>query len=92
MCCFEDMGLDHCGECYEFPCRKYVAKLPGSHPDDARFEYRREAVDNLGRVQEVGAAMWLEEQDARWRCPDCGGRVVFWRYVCAECGREHAPK
>ncbi len=91
-CCHEDKDLDHCGQCDELPCRKYIAKLPGSHPDDARFGYRREAPDNLLRVEVVGVDAWLKEQDARWRCPDCHGRVVFWRYTCADCEREYFPE
>jgi DNA-directed RNA polymerase subunit RPC12/RpoP len=90
-CCLEARGLSHCAECDEFPCKEYVAKLHGSHPDDPRFAYRREAAGNLKRVQEVGADEWLREEDARWRCPDCGGRVVFWKYVCVDCGNEVPP-
>jgi hypothetical protein len=91
-CCFDQRGLDLCVECDEFPCRKYIAKLPGSHPDDPRFAYRREAIDNLGRVREVGPDVWLEEQASRWRCPGCGGRVAFYHYTCIECGNQVFPR
>ncbi len=90
-CCFEERGLDLCVECDEFPCGKHTSKLSSSHPEDPRFGYRRETVHNLRRVQEVGVGAWLEEQDARWRCPECGGRVVFYRYTCEDCGNEAFP-
>jgi hypothetical protein len=92
VCCFEERDLDLCVDCDEFPCIKYIQKLPGSHPDDPRFAYRREAPENLKRVQAVGLDPWLEEQDAHWRCPGCGGRVLFWRYTCTGCGAPVAPE
>jgi rubredoxin len=88
----DEKDLDLCVECNEFPCSKYVSKLPGSHPDDPRFAYRGEAVENLRRVQEVGFDTWLEEQDARWRCPECGGKVTFYHYKCIECGHISFPE
>jgi len=90
-CCLDERGLDLCVECDEFPCRKHNSKLSGSHPDDPRFAYRRETVANLRCIQEVGFEAWLGEQDARWKCPECGGRVVFYHYTCVECGRIVPP-
>ena len=90
-CCFEGKGLDLCVECDEFPCQKHHAKLSGSHPEDPRFAYRRESIPNLHRVQKVGFEVWLGEQAARWKCPDCGGRVAFYHYTCMECGLEVFP-
>lgn len=81
-----------CIECPEFPCQKHKAKLSASHPEDPRFAYRRETVPNLERVQEVGVDVWMGEQDIRWRCPECNGRVAFYHYACMECGHEVFPQ
>jgi predicted RNA-binding Zn-ribbon protein involved in translation (DUF1610 family) len=90
-CCFERRDVDLCIECDEFPCTEHKGKLSGSHPDDPRFEYRREAVGNLERVSDVGYDLWLTEQETRWRCPECGGRVAFYQYTCRDCGAEVHP-
>lgn len=92
VCCIEERGHDLCIECADFPCPAYVAKLPGSHPGEPRYEYRREAPGNLVRVRDMGGGPWVEAQGRRWTCPDCGGRVVFYHYRCTRCGRESRPE
>jgi hypothetical protein len=91
VCCLEQRGLDLCNQCDEFPCRKHASKLSASHPGDPRFGYRRETVANLERVSEIGYDGWLAEQEVRWRCPGCGGRVTFYHYTCTRCGAEVYP-
>lgn len=91
-CCFEERDLDLCIDCDEFPCRKHVQKLSGSHREDPRFDYRREAIGNLERAKEVGCDAWISEEVARWTCPQCGGRVVFYAYRCTGCDREVIPQ
>ncbi len=90
-CCIDEMGLDFCFQCGDHPCSRYTKKLSASHPNDSRFDYRREVHDNLRRIAEVGVDEWLEEQGIRWRCPACGGRVHFYHYTCSECGMSVHP-
>ena len=85
-CCFEVKDVDHCFQCDEYPCAKLLDKLPRSHPGDPRFRYRLEVLDNSERIKQVGVERWLEEQDTRWSCPKCGGRVHFYHYRCSQCG------
>lgn len=87
-CAFEEKDVDLCNECPEFPCKKLLDKLPRAHPGDPRFEYRVEVLENAERIRQVGVERWLEEQDARWTCPQCGGRVHFYHYRCSQCGIE----
>lgn len=87
-CSFEVKDVDHCFQCDEYPCAKLLDKLPRSHPDDPRFQYRVEALDNAERIKEVGVEAWLEEQNVKWSCPQCGGRVHFYHYRCSQCGHE----
>jgi hypothetical protein len=90
-CCFDERDHDVCVQCDEFPCGTHHSRLSGSHPDDPRFGYRHETVDNLRRVREIGVDAWLVEQDDRWRCPECGGRVTFYQYTCTDCGDQVFP-
>ena len=90
-CCIEERGLAFCHQCDDHPCARYERKLTASHQGDPRFEYRREVRENLKRIAEVGAEEWLAEEDARWRCPDCGGRVHFYHYACSRCGASVHP-
>lgn len=87
-CCFERRDLDHCGKCPDHPCDLVRGKLLRPHADDPRYEYRRDTIASIHRVSEVGIRRWLEEEAARWACPDCGGRVLMHEYRCALCGRD----
>ena len=87
-CCHTDRDLDHCGLCEEHPCGLVEAKLLRPHPDDPRYQYRRAALASIGVLRAVGVRGWLAGEEARWRCPDCGGRVHFHAYVCSSCGSD----
>ena len=84
-CEYFDECNDRC-KCDEFPCKVYLAKLPDSHAGDSRFTYRHELFDSLTRLAEIGVEQWILEQEQKWRCPECGGVVSFYKYTCAKCG------
>lgn len=86
-CCYEEKGLDFCGDCAEFPCDTVNKKLIHSHPEDVRFKYRHDVPENLRKLKELGREAYLEYQKQRWSCPSCSGRVVFYTYACVECGK-----
>ena len=86
VCCLNTKRFQFCNQCDEFPCKVYRKKLSDSHPGDKRFAYRHELFDSLARLKEVGIERWLKEQEEKWRCPQCGGVVSFYKYTCAKCG------
>jgi hypothetical protein len=86
-CCYEDKDLDFCSACEEFPCQKVHQKLLDSHPNDPRFNYRREIVENLILLDELGIKVFLREMDEKFTCPNCGVQVVWYHYHCTECGK-----
>lgn len=87
-CCYEEQGLDFCGECSCFPCAKVNQKLVDSHPGELRYNYRHEIPENMAQLQELGLVGYLEYQRQRWTCSACAGRVFFYHYRCSECGEE----
>jgi DNA-directed RNA polymerase subunit RPC12/RpoP len=44
------------------------------------------------RIKEVGLKRWLREQDKKWQCQKCGGRIIFYQYKCFDCGLKYNPK
>jgi predicted RNA-binding Zn-ribbon protein involved in translation (DUF1610 family) len=80
--CASDKGFDFCFRCEELPCAPFVA-----FRDDERYPYHAAVPKNLARVQEVGAATWLEEQRVRWRCPACGAQFAWQDETCKNCGQ-----
>jgi hypothetical protein len=88
ICCYEKMELFFCGDCEQFPCDKVSKKLIHSHPGETKFKYRHEIPENMTKFKELGLEDYLEYQRRKWSCPSCGGRVVFYKYSCVDCGKE----
>ena len=79
--CTQERGFDFCFRCDELPCEPYV-----DFRDDERYPYHLATPANLERIASIGVAAWLEEQDARWRCPECGERFAWRDETCSQCG------
>ncbi len=77
--CAHKRGVAFCPDCDAYPCdriRRFRAGAP----------YRAAMSRDAGRIHEVGWYRWLQEQDARWRCPGCGAKVDAASTACARCG------
>ena len=73
----------YCYECEEYPCRNL------SHIDQRyRALYRMSMVENLGFIKAKGMAAFLEREEEKWRCPECGGVICCHNGVCFDCGLE----
>ena len=85
VCCYEEKGLAFCSECEDFPCAKHKNKLMDSHPNDPRFQYRRDVPQNLILLKELGEQAYLTHMAEKYTCPHCDGQVVWYDYRCIEC-------
>ena len=57
-CCVGKKGLRVCGQCKEFPCRKFPAFFDTP-------AWRREVLGNLRRIEKIGIEKFLEEEVKR---------------------------
>jgi predicted RNA-binding Zn-ribbon protein involved in translation (DUF1610 family) len=71
----------YCSQCAEYPCirmrnldRRYVSK------------YSVSPIANLERVRSVGIGAFIEEENTKWICPDCGEKLSMHRSACLSCG------
>ena len=64
-CCRNQMQLEHCGLCEQFPCNKFmVVGNPGMEPDMDDEKLRKSLKtrqENLKRRSEIGTDKWLLE-------------------------------
>ena len=60
-CCVKKKGLEVCGECNEFPCRKFDKETGEA---DSFITHRR-VMQNQRLIRESGAAFFLEQQNRR---------------------------
>ena len=87
VCCYNIEKISFCAECDKFPCSVINKKLIFSHPDDPRYKYRHELLNNSIEFKNRDIKDYLQYQKERWKCPYCGGIVHFYHYKCSQCGK-----
>jgi len=74
-------GYQFCYSCASYPCAKLL------HLDlRYRTRYRVGVIANLERLQAVGAGRFVDEEAAKWSCPQCGARLCMHKPQCLNCG------
>lgn len=70
-----------CIECDDFPCSRI-------HEIDERYRknYNMSMIDNLRVIKESGMDAFLQSEQKRWTCDECGGTVCVHRGYCLACG------
>ena len=75
--CTREKGYTGCHECDEFPCG-HIDEFPmtvGKKVIMRAVPYRRE----------VGTEKWIEDEEARYFCPECGNKVFRGVMKCNRC-------
>jgi len=75
--------LENCYECSEFPCAA-AEKLSEKY----RERYRMSMVENGEYIRDHGMEKFLEREDKKWKCPECGGVISCHNGICYGCGLE----
>jgi hypothetical protein len=80
--CLKEKGFRFCYECAKLDegCEHYdrLKKRCSERREDAR--------EALRRIQIGETETWLQEQDAKWRCPTCKNSVSWYEETCHHCG------
>jgi hypothetical protein len=74
--------ITFCFECPDIPCEK-LAHLEKRYTE----RYATSLVGNLKEIKEKGMAQFLQTQEARFRCPNCGDFVSVHDSKCYACGK-----
>ena len=80
--CAREKGIEHCIDCADYPCKSYrtfqkMSKiLPHLHG----------VTTSLESIRLDGVDHWLDVQNKRWACPDCGTPFSWYATTCHECG------
>lgn len=78
---FQKDGVKFCFECRNYPCNNL------KHLDNRyRTKYDMSMIDNLEYIKDHGMRKFLKNEDVRWTCPHCGGKICVHRGTCVECG------
>ncbi len=75
--CARDRGYLGCHECSDFPC-DHVNGFP--LPVGKKVILRA-----VPRWREIGTEKWVEEEEQRYLCPDCGNKLFRGAKRCNNC-------
>jgi rubrerythrin len=75
--------MEFCFECDEFPCVR-VAHLDKRY----RTRYGLSVIDNLINIQNLGVDWFVNSENMKWACPNCGEIVSMHKPLCPGCGVE----
>jgi hypothetical protein len=69
-----------CYECTKYPCIRL------KHLDKRyRTKYHMSMIENLDSIRKLGLAGFLQIEDQRWLCSQCGGQICVHRGYCIKC-------
>jgi len=70
-----------CYDCGDFPCRRLKTL-------DKRYRtfYHMSMIENLEYIRDNGINKFLEREQEKWRCPECGGVICCHNGICFNCG------
>jgi hypothetical protein len=78
--CVKEKGYAGCHECDDFPCQ-FIADFPmavGKKVILRAVPYRRE----------FGDEKWIQDEEARYVCPECGAKAFRGAMRCNQCKAE----
>ncbi len=75
--CTQKKGYAGCHECSEFPCA-LIENFPMTVG-------KKVILRAIPRIREVGVDRFIEEEEARYYCPECGNRVFRGVVRCNRC-------
>ncbi len=75
----EQGSVRFCNECPGFPCVR-LKRL------DRRYDkYHTSLLERLDRIQTQGIEAVLQQEQAEWQCPTCGGVICCHNGLCLAC-------
>lgn len=75
--CTHEKGYAGCHECDEFPCR-HIENFPMSVG-------KKVILRAISHWREVGTEKWIQDEEARYICPECGNKVFRGVMKCNKC-------
>jgi hypothetical protein len=75
--------IEFCYDCGEFPCPR-LAHLDNRY----RTKYAASPIDNLVSIKTTGIENFVESENKKWICPECGSMICMHKPQCLSCGYE----
>lgn len=69
-----------CYECEKFPCKR-LKSLDKRY----RTKYHLSMIENLNFIKKYGMDKFLEKEEKKWKCPQCGDVICCHNGLCLNC-------
>ena len=76
--CTQAKGYVGCHQCADFPC--------GHIANFSMAVGKKVILRAIPHLRAVGVAQWMQDEEARYHCPDCGNKVFRGAFKCNQCG------
>lgn len=67
-------------------CEKYPCLRLKNLDKRYRTKYRMSMIENLDNIKNFGIEKFVESEQSRWKCHECGELLCVHRYFCINCG------
>jgi len=75
--CTREKGIEGCHQCDEFPC-KFITNFP--------IPVAKKVISrSIPAWRELGTEMWVEQEEKRYHCPECGNKLFRGAKRCNKC-------
>ena len=81
--CAEEKKVTWCFQCSDSPCQRLRDFLDVHIVND--ISHHANLIDELLYIKEHGIEQWVEEQEKKGRCPQCGKRLYWFTRQCPIC-------
>lgn len=71
-----------CYDCIKYPCTR-LKNLDKRY----RTKYGMSMIENLGNIKKFGIEKFVESEQNRWKCTECGVLLCVHRNACLNCGK-----
>jgi hypothetical protein len=80
----ENLGTEEsafCFDCPKFPCARLIHL-------EKRYttRYGTSVIDNLLSIQKTGIENFIDNENKKWTCPQCGALICMHKPECLSCG------
>jgi hypothetical protein len=72
--------VQYCFECETFPCAR-LKRLDKRY----RTKYHLSMIENLTFIRDASMKKFLEKEEKKWKCPQCGGVICCHNGLCYSC-------
>ena len=87
LCAANKQSDSRCSDCEELPCYRITNLINMGH-----YLHRQEYLPNLKKIREMGVQEWIQYEEERWRCPQCGLPMSWYDAECARCGEPRSER